>query len=176
MPKLSIKLVNSSLEESDFDCDNPQINTLIKGSFFNYVNQIAYTYEMCMDDTPLGYYMIQLKSINSGIPEEISDYWDASLEMSVPCLYIHLIAIDKKYQKQGYGKLLMKHIISTVFNMIEYVPIRMILLKAVADKVTWYEQLGFTKLTSSEGFEEYMYIDCITSEHRADLKTFEEEE
>ena len=59
--------------------------------------------------------------------------------------------------------------------MIKYLPIRVLLLKSVADRVAWYEKCGFKELTAGEDFEQLMYLDCLVSENRERLKTLEED-
>ena len=175
MAEIKIRQIDAPVKRSCFDCGNPRINELVYGAYFNSLTQLAYTYEMLIDDKPIGYYMIQLKTINQDLPEEVTDYLDDSLELAIPCVYIHFIAIDKKLQNNGFGRLLINYIISSVRDMIKYFPIRGLLLKSVADRVPWYENLGFKRLTDSKGFEQLMYLDCLVKSNKEQLEKLEEE-
>ena len=169
MVKIIDRIIKSPLENTDFDCGNPRINELVKESYFANLIQIAYTHEIKMDDEVVGYYMLQFKTISDDIPAEIGDYWDDQYGRTVPCVYLHFIAINKRFQNKGIGSAIMKLIIKNTMDMVEYVPIRIITLKSVEDKVDWYSKLGFKKLTNRENFESIMYLDCIKEENRVKL-------
>lgn len=69
------------------------------------------------------------------------------------------------------GTNILRMIIKQVRESItDLIPIRLITIDAVSDKVDWYTKEGFLKmeeaLPGQKGYNEYMYIDCIKNKEK----------
>ena len=74
--------------------------------------------------------------------EDISDYFIGE-QKSVLALHIQYIAVHKNFQKNGIGKALLRHIISTAKNHSLNCPFRIITLDAFTHLESWYASFGF---------------------------------
>lgn len=67
-------------------------------------------------------------------------------EEKYKCIYIACFAIDKAYQKQGFGKQLLELIIAKSEEIIDFLGLMGIILKSVPNAKEFYEKNGFVQI------------------------------
>ncbi len=162
MATIEISKANS---EVTLDCGNASINSLITESYYTTILQHAYCYIVSYNNEVVGAYMLKFTKIELDIcPEDIADYRS---EICTDCFSVHIkyIAVDKRYQRNGLGKLILKYIIKSVMQLCEKWPVRLITLDALKEKYEWYLALGFLpfneKDIDNDSATISMYMDCL---------------
>lgn len=162
------ELILSKLKNDvySFDCGNNSINRLVYESYYATLLRYAYGFKIDYYNNPIGYFMVCLRDFEVNmLSERFSDY-ESILSNKCYSIHIKYIAIDKKFQRHGIGTKIIHTIISeTIKKSDNNLPIRMITLDAIKEKITWYENIGFKKLYDEDddtlSSTVIMYIDCI---------------
>lgn len=135
-------------DRKNFDCGVDDLNTYLQ----QYANQdqkrnLNKTYVLAQGTTVIGYYSISAHSVmRDNLPDDIriGGYGD------IPFLLLGRLAVDKKYQRQGYGDTLIVHAFKTTMEAARKVGILGIIVEAKNDDaVSFYEGFGFRKLKAS---------------------------
>jgi GNAT superfamily N-acetyltransferase len=97
-------------------------------------------------DEPVGYFSLMADSIqlDDGVDATAGHYKTA------PAIKIARLGVASRMQGQGLGKELFYVALKEVYEVGRRVGVRYITLDAVAEKVSWYENLGFTETTSAQ--------------------------
>lgn len=163
---LTTNIVNGYISKESFDCGNASINDLVYASPFLTLLKFAVSYEIINDGSIVGYYMIDFKELRlDDCPESVREYNDGNTE-SCAVARIRYIAIKKEKQGLGFGTYTLKAIVAAILEMSKELPIRLIVLDALKERCSWYEERGFfyynekEKETSSSATVR-MYMDCI---------------
>lgn len=147
-----MKLENLNTKKHDrknFDCGVEALNLYLQ----KYANQdqkrgLTKIYILVDAASVVGYYSISAHSVmRDNLPEDIkiAGYGE------VPFLLLGRLAVDKKYQGQGYGDTLIFHAFKTTMETAEKVGILGIIVDAKNDDVSsFYEGFGFKRLTATE--------------------------
>lgn len=126
-----------------FDCGNGLINTsLACDAYYKHLAKKASTTEVALK-TDTGFQTVaycSLSVIMFGVVEEDEE------EISYPAVHIDIIGVDRDSQGKGYGTQLLRYIIQRIGNFSQFACIRYVLLDAIKDKYTWYEERGFLAL------------------------------
>lgn len=135
-------------DRKNFDCGVDGLNTYLQ----QYANQdqkrnLNKTYVLAKGRTVIGYYSISAHSVmRDNLPDDIriGGYGD------IPFLLLGRLAVDKRYQRQGYGDTLIVHAFKTTMEAARKVGILGIIVEAKNDDaVSFYEGFGFRKLKAS---------------------------
>lgn len=166
MAKFRFELLNQDVLPDSFNCGNNAINELVLNSYYDVLTQMAYTYKVSCEGVPVAYYKIRFRDIAPNeLPDDVAEYIEDSFENRVTSIYIDYIAVCSEYQNHKIGTMILRSIIKTVRDWIEYLPIRLITLLAVNDRVEWYRKEGFKNMPKNcegqEGYNVYMYMDCL---------------
>lgn len=142
MAKFEIKKINDENALDGFDCGVSSINWGLRHSYYDHLLAYGYTFMFCEGDNVVGCYLIRLKNIKlSELPENISDYREQFQDCSA--VYIKYIAVDSKYQKKGFGKIILQYIIKQTEVLASSLPIRLMVVDALEGVEDWYSKLGF---------------------------------
>ncbi len=152
-------------EASNFDCGNSAINEYVENSYFATLSQQCYAYKIIYRSFIVGYYMITFRNVVfSDCTSDVSDYQIGTWGDLIPSLYINYLAVGKKYQKNHIGTKTLEKIINEAREWTEFLPIRLITINAVPDKIEWYKKIGFKEMGRDiDNVNKYMYIDLIKS-------------
>lgn len=105
-------------------------------------------YVLAEGSTLIGYYSISAHSVTKdNFPEErrFGRYKD------VPFLLLGRLAVDKKYQGQGYGDALIFHAFKTTMEAAKMVGVQGIIVDAKDEKAaSFYEGFGFKQLRATK--------------------------
>lgn len=118
--KYHIAILDKKLHHrTDFDCGNPDLNLYLQEKARKEQQEnIAVTYVLTELNSPrvLAYYTLSAKTINlQNIPAEIVKKLPKYPQL--PATLIGRLAVDRKYHKQGLGKLLIYHAFQTTHNI-----------------------------------------------------------
>lgn len=171
MSKLTFRKICSEITDNFFDCGNASINSQIHESYYPTLLQHGYTFEVSYNNQIVGYYMINLLSLElNQLPGSISDF-QCNLFANCSSVHIKYIAVKKEYQHRGIGSRIMDYIVASVFEICERWPIRLITLDALSDKYDWYKRRGFSPLQNPVSDSTIrMYMDCCT--HQVELNNY----
>jgi ribosomal protein S18 acetylase RimI-like enzyme len=129
----------------NFDCGVEALNLYLQ-RFANQDQKRSLTrvYVLVNDKNILGYYSISAHSVSrDDLPDDIQlgSYND------IPFLLLGRLAVDKKYQGQGYGDALIYHSFQTTVDAAEKIGILgMIVDSKNEDSTAFYEGFGFKRL------------------------------
>ncbi len=165
MANIIIKKISSEVLPENFNCGNSSINALVSESYYPTILQHAYAYQISSENVVLGYYMLKFLKIKlEECPEEISEHYS---DFCQDCFSVHVsyIAVDSRYQKKGIGTIIIKHIVSSVMELCESWPVRLITLDALKERYEWYCDLGFCAFNEEDRDNTEptikMYWDCL---------------
>ena len=166
METLELKRVLRDVEETEFDCGIDTINDMVKNSYYPFIAQHAYTYSIIYKEKIIGYIQIMLRDINiSSFPDDISDINPEIRDGTITSMHINFLAIDQRCQRKTFGTYALKMMISRVDKFAKEWPIRVITIDAREELVTWYERIGFKRISKNfdgqSGYNVAMYMSCL---------------
>ena len=132
-----------------FDCGVEALNQYLQ----KYANQdqqhgLSKIYVLSEGNAIVGYYAISAHSVmRDHLPEDIriAGYGD------IPFLLLGRLAVDKRYQRQGYGDALIFHAFKLTTETAEKIGILGMIVDAKNDEViSFYEGFGFKRLKATE--------------------------
>ncbi len=119
-----------------FCCGNDHLDAFCKESLDEHLTFRKRIHVACEDDSEvvIGYYCLSLYSIRAGKAKSVGD----------PAIHLHYLAVDLQHQGRGIGRLLMRHALSSVYDVAQLAGATWLTLDAV-DKRTagYYRALGF---------------------------------
>lgn len=128
-------------ELENFDCEHNEINEYFKKEASQKDgSNTAKTFVLINSENIVGFYTLTVDSI---------DVRNLETHTSIKCPIVNLayFAIDKKYQRRGYGSLLMQEVFRSVSVISYYTGVEQIYLESVDDSIGFYESLGFQLVT-----------------------------
>ena len=180
MAKIQFERISSKNQLENFDCGNASINIDIKEAYFPDLLQHAYTYCVKSGETTLGVYQIMFREVQlDDFPEDISDFTTEIKDNTISAVHIRFVAVEKKYQHNKIGKMIVQSIIKQVEQLNLRWPVRIITIDALEDLVPWYESIGFKKAIynppESEGITVAMFFDCMSLDNKTKIEECHEE-
>lgn len=135
-------------DRASFDCGVPGLNRYLQ----NYSNQdqkrgLAKTYVLADQSTILGFYSISAHAvIGDALPPDLNP----RAYREVPFLLLGRLAVDKRYQGQGYGGSLIIHAFKTTAVIAEQIGIFGMVVDAKDEQAAYfYEKFGFIRLSGT---------------------------
>ena len=132
-----------------FDCGEEALNRYIQ-TLANQDQKRSLTKVtvLAKEDRIIGYYSLSAHSVDrANLPDDVplGGYND------VPFLLLGRLAVDKDYQRKGYGDAMIFHAFSTTLEAAENVGILGVLVDAKDEKaVSFYEGFGFRRIHGSK--------------------------
>ena len=166
MAELVIDRISNDIELNGFSCGNNSIERLIEESYYPTLLKHATAYRVNSKNINYGYYMIRLMNVKlKDLPGDFKEH-NCGIFNDCTSLYIKYIAVDSSYQHRGIGTEIVRYIVTYGKEISKSLPIRIIMIDALKDKVGWYKQLGFRSfneddLKNSDSTIK-MFIDCIS--------------
>ena len=148
MTFVSIKNIDKDLISS-FDCGVNELNDF----FHKYAKQndkknIGKTFVLLSDERIIGYYTLSSAQIAF---EEIPDELLKGLpRYPIPCMRIARLAVEKRFQKDGYDALLLKDALLRIVNLSQHTGIYFVLVDAKKESISFYEHYGFVSLKDAD--------------------------
>ncbi len=108
MIKYRIQPLNSDVNTDSFDCGNDELNDFLQtDALQNQDDWLSITKVMYIDTTLIGYFTLIADTLHKErmeLPDKLADY----PYQKYPAIKLARLAIDKRYQHQGYGSELMQ--------------------------------------------------------------------
>lgn len=133
--ELQIEEINSSHKLDEFICSNNSLDTYLKNeAYYEHIMKFATTKIVTINDRIVAYFTIEFKNIEIK-EDEITEIY--------PTVHLKCLAVDKVYKNNGIGTILLQHITVEAEQISKFVGCRCLLINALSDKVSWYQDRGF---------------------------------
>lgn len=167
-----IEKLSKNHSRDSFDCGNSFLNEFLKKYALQNQNRyyVGTTYIISNNEkNVIAYITLSGLSIKKAILKEKYPYEE------LPALLIARLAVDKKYQKKGLGKILLTFAIKKALKQAEEVGCIGILVDAKEEAISFYEKYGFEKIKSVYPVEQKMFLSIKTikkglSEKKANVR------
>ena len=152
LKNINLELHFSILEESTdlnkFDCGEEELNLFLKELAFLFQNRHFGVTMTCTNKTDrglIGYYTVCPASIQrETFPEK---FMTGPRPNPIPAFRLCRLAVDKKYQNQGYGKILLVHALKKCLEQSKQIGGSVIVIDAKHARAKhFYEHYGFIPL------------------------------
>lgn len=148
---LVISPLSSDHDRLGFDCGDAPLNNYIqKLARQDVKRRISRVFVATTTQEPkniLGYYTLSSLSIElSHLPSKLADKLP---KHPVPAALIGRLAVHKRWQQKGIGKMLLVDAIKRTLSISEEIAIYAVVVDAIDENAkTFYEQFGFNQLNS----------------------------
>jgi GNAT superfamily N-acetyltransferase len=148
-----IELLNKKHNRNNFDCGKELLNTYIKkqaGQDMNRKLAVCFVFPEIDSNNIKGYYTLSNHSIAlSAFPERLKKKFPKSYT-SIPTTLLGRLAIDKNYQGQGIGKLLLIDALKRSWELSGEIGSFAIVVDPIDQEAeNFYEKYDFIKLPDS---------------------------
>lgn len=149
MGTLEYRLIRMPEDTDEFDCGNASINQLVSRSFYPTLLKQTRTYMISMQGHRVGFCSISILGISlEGSDAPIAESFEGT--PSFAAVKLDYIAIDKNAQNFGIGASVLGYIVEAARELCRTWPVRILVLDALRDKLTWYLKRGFQPIKSSD--------------------------
>jgi GNAT superfamily N-acetyltransferase len=158
-PKLILRsFIDGESISKSFDCGEETLNKFIHKEVSIYQKErLGITYLIHLDSELLGFVTISMADVKTE-KMEIGGKIKIRLE-SYPALQIGQLAIDKKFQGQGYGKKIIIWCMSQALEYSREIGCRLLVLNSLPSSVEFYHKCNFKQLKRQENRrEKVMYL------------------
>lgn len=163
-PKLTLRsFIDGESISNSFDCGEESLNNFIHKEVSAYQRErLGITYLIHLDSKLVGFVTISMAGVRTE-KMELDEKLKIRLE-SYPALQIGQLAIDKKYQGQGYGK---KIILWCMSKAVEYsgeIGCRLLVLNSLPSSIEFYNKCNFKQLKRQDNRREKTMYQVIPKE------------
>ena len=158
MKVVGIREVNQNILNS-FSCGNEELDRFFKrNALANDQNGYGKTFVLINEKDILGFFTLCSSSIKF---DEYPNKENEKLpKYPIPCIKIARLAVNKKYQHQGYGKELLKQAFLRVLSVSTTIGVRLIAVDAKKSAISFYTKYGFSPLENNKN-SYYLLIDTL---------------
>lgn len=137
--------LNKSHDKNVFDCGNDDINRYLKQLASQHTKKgIAQTHVLSDGAIIQGFYTLSNTFIDNQ-DGQIKGY-----PKQIPAIIIGRMGVDKQFQGQGIGKILLSHALSEIAKLAKETGIVFVIIDAKDDKLAnHYQQFGFSPTEQS---------------------------
>ena len=157
-----IKLFDKQFSREAFDCGNEVLNRYLKQQLSQDTKKrLAVAYVLLEMDKIIGFYTlsasaININDLNQQLAKKLPKY------PLVPVSLLGRLAIDKNYQKQGLGDLLLMDALYRCSISAKQVASLAVVVDAIDEKAeAFYQRYGFETLTNGRLFLTMQTIDTL---------------
>jgi GNAT superfamily N-acetyltransferase len=147
----TVEKLSSEHDRTSFDCGNDLLNNFIQKLASQYSRKnLGRTYVATMQDKQVvGYYTISTSRVDfENVPEELARHYPG---IPIPVVLLGRLAVDKRFQRQGVGKLLLVRALRQAAELSEAVGIAAVEVHAVDNEARhFYLKYGFTALLDDQ--------------------------
>jgi len=151
--KLHFTKQSEFADVDEFDCDNQALNSFLKDLSLLFQRRHFGVTILCFKEEDLkkiiiGYYTLCPASVQrEALPEK---FLTGPKPNPIPALRLCRLAIDKRFQNQGYGKILFVHALKKYLDQSKQIGGSIIIIDAKDTKAKqFYEHFGFLSLPSN---------------------------
>lgn len=150
--KTSIRLLDSSHDRNEFDCENEMLNNYLRRQASQDVKRdLSACYVLADEnDKAIGYYTLSSNSIGRDeFPEDMVKKLPSSYT-DLPTILIGRLAIDKGQKGKGFGEYLLIEALNQCVELSEKVGTLAVMVDPIDKNAeSFYERYNFTKLPDS---------------------------
>lgn len=133
--------------QKQFDCAHAVISSFVHNSLKSQVKKnlsVAYVLTDADEENRfVGFYTIAQHMIDVSL---LSNLQLGSLPRKIPCSRLVMLGIDKRYKRQSFGSLLMKHALTVTRSVAHQIGSFGMYLDADPLALNFYQKLGFVLL------------------------------
>lgn len=146
---LELKPISEDMNFTNFRCGNGIIDTEIstKAYFYNLACE-ARSFAIIKNNDIIGCVIVGIAAIEAQADDNARIYY---------AIEIRTIAITTDEQRKGYGSTILDGLIAQAKDCAEFCGCRYLVLTPVPERISWYEQRGFSFFPYKTGNK--MYID-----------------
>jgi len=148
-----IELLDKKHHREDFDCGNELLNNYLKTQAGQDIKRkLSVCFVLSKNETIIqGYYTLSSNSIPlSSFPEHIQKKLPKSYN-SIPTILLGRLAIDKKHQGQGIGKILLIDAMKRSYEISQEVGSYAVVVDPIDEEAeNFYKKYDFIKLPDSK--------------------------
>jgi len=138
--KITIKDIEGKYKLDKFDCKIESINNYLKfNAVYDSKFKLAITKVMLIGEEVVGFYSLS-----------ITEFFNYEEEIKYYGLNLDYIAVDKNYQRKGIGSKILEIVVGKSLEISNEIGCRYLVLDALNEKVSWYEERGFEKVGKVE--------------------------
>jgi len=130
-----------------FDCGNGDLNEFLHTDEVNEFEKEHFgkTTLVYCSGSLAAYYTIYADSLERTYVQKHGSLSKATMlhVKSIPAIMVGRLAVDCKWQKKGIGKAILERIVMYALDNSSHMGIRLILVQAKLDAVSFYEKFGF---------------------------------
>ena len=155
---LKLKKFSKKYNVSDFDCEEASINKFIQKEASAFQQErLGITYLAYLKRKLAGFVTISMADmktnkmeLNQKPPIEIENY---------PALQIGQLGVDRRFQRKGVGRLLVKWCVNKAIEYSESIGCRLLVLNAIPTSVDFYKKCNFIELKKQKNrVQQIMYF------------------
>ena len=138
--KITIKEIDEKYKLEKFDCKTESINNYLKiSALYDSKFKLAITKVILIDEDIFGFYSLS-----------ITEFFNYEEDIKYYGLNLDYIAVDKNYQSKGIGSKILEIVVAKSLEISNEIGCRYLVLDALNEKVSWYEERGFEKVGEVE--------------------------
>jgi GNAT superfamily N-acetyltransferase len=169
-----IQRLETAHRVQDFDCQDAALTTYLRR--YALKNQtrlhVGVTYVGLSgpaQNVILGYYTLAAASIPR-LAFTDQHYEGLSPYADVPCILLARLAVDRRFQRRGLGKILLRNALERCLLIGGEIGARCVLVDAYRSAVPWYARFGFISVSAAAGASQKLFIDLRTVAAAKELK------
>ncbi len=143
-----------------FDCGNASVNALVAESFYPHLLKQSRTYQVKLQNQTVGFYSLSVRGVsllNSDAP--VAEFYFKEPSFGAICL--DYLAVDARIHGRGIGSAILHSVITQARELAKDWPIRLFVLDALREKVSWYRDRGFDALIRADLDKKQKPLVCI---------------
>ncbi len=144
-------LLEDTTATSRFDCGEPELNTFFVNFALLFQKRFFGVTVVCYEDSSksaiIGYYTLCPASVQrEALPEKI---FTGPRPNPIPGFRLYRLAIDKKFQGQGWGKLLFVHALKKCLDQASQIGGSVVIIDTKHERAKqFYQRFGFCALAN----------------------------
>ncbi|MBI2668287.1 GNAT family N-acetyltransferase [Candidatus Woesearchaeota archaeon] len=141
---VEIKELSNIYDLSGFDCEDDDLNEFLKKDAFEYRKElIAKTFLVIYKEQVIGFFSVMNDAVK--LRTEESSFLNVQHLHEYPSLKIGRLAVDKRFKKQGIGRICIDFIVGLGMVINETSACRFITVDSYPLSVGFYEKQGFVQ-------------------------------
>ena len=113
-----------------------------------------------IDDKIAGYFTMEFRKLKISIDDDDNIY---------PVLCLKCLAIDKSFQGNGIGTIILEYITPQCKDLSDFIGCRCLIIDAISEKILWYKERGFQFIDNEKDIDKLaitvpMFIDFRDNE------------
>lgn len=148
---MEIQLLNTKVHNrAEFDCGNQSLNLFLRQMANQQaIKDTARTYVLVEPQNPaeiVGFYTLTMTRLELA---ELPDSLQKQSKFPLSAGLLARLGVDKKYQHQGYAKILLRDALKNIYQASQIMGFPIIVVDAKEGVADFYQKYGFTPIQQS---------------------------